>query len=86
MTICTEESDKSRVTSLSCVNKIITHSLEKLNQQIKTVYIESNGCASQFRSRYVLAFLRIYNQIFSSSSIKTRPTTVKTRWMGSVLL
>ena len=31
ITITTEETDKSRVTSLSCVNKVITHSLEKLN-------------------------------------------------------
>ena len=57
ITITSEESDKSRVTSLSYVNKIITHSLEKLNQQIKTVYIVSDGCASQFRSRYVFSHL-----------------------------
>ena len=73
MTICTEESDKSRVTSLSCVNKIITHSLEKLNQQIKTVYIESNGCASQFRSRYVLAFLRNTTKYFHRVALKRGP-------------
>ena len=57
ITITTEESDKSTVTSLSCVNKVITHSIEKLNQQIKTVYILSDGCALQFRSRYVFSLL-----------------------------
>ena len=57
ITITTEESDKLRVTSLSCVNKFITHSLEKLNQQIKTVYLASDGCASHFRSRYVMNLL-----------------------------
>ena len=31
ITITTEESDKSRITSLLFVNKAITHSLEKLN-------------------------------------------------------
>ena len=49
--ITTEESDKWIVTSLSCVNKVTTHSVEKLNQQIRTVYIVYDGCASQFRSR-----------------------------------
>ena len=46
ITITTEESDKSRVTSLSSVNKVMTHSLEKLYQQIKTVYIVSDGTIS----------------------------------------
>ena len=57
ITITSEESDKSRVISLSCVNKVITHSLEKLNQHIKTVYIVGEGCASQFRWRYVFNLL-----------------------------
>ena len=57
ITITTEESDKSRVTSLSSVNKVMTHSLEKLNQQIKTVYIVSDGCTSRFRSRYLFSLL-----------------------------
>ena len=57
ITITTEESDKSRVTSLLYASKFITHSLEKLNQQIKTMYIVSDGCASQFQSRYVFSRL-----------------------------
>ena len=31
ITITTEERDKSRVKSLSCVNKVIVHPLEKRN-------------------------------------------------------
>ena len=46
-----------RITSLSCVNKVITYSLEKHNQQIITVYIVSDGCASQFQSRHVFSLL-----------------------------
>ena len=62
--ITTEETDKLRVTSLSHVNKVITHSLEKLNQQIKTVYIVSDEYASQFRSRYVFSlFTNIHPDI-----------------------
>ena len=45
----------SRITFLSSVSKVITHALEKLNQQIKTVYIVSNGYDSQFRLRYVFS-------------------------------
>ena len=48
ITIATGESDKLGVTLLLFVNKVITQSLEKLNQQIKTVYIVSDGCASKF--------------------------------------
>ena len=73
--ITAEENDKSRVTSLSCVNKVITQSPEKLNQQIKPAYIVSDWCASQFPSRLFLAFLRIYTQILPSSGTTTRSTT-----------
>ena len=66
ITITTEESGKLRVTSLSCVNKVITYSLEKLNRQIKTVYIVSDGWASQFRSRYVF---RLHTHIYPDIAI-----------------
>ena len=49
VTITPEKSDKSRVASLSCVHKVITYSLEKINQQIQTVYIVRNWCASKFQ-------------------------------------
>ena len=64
ITITTEERDKLGVKSLSCVNKVITHSLEKLNQQIKTVCILQAMCVPRnFDYAMLLAFLRIYNQI-----------------------
>ena len=84
ITITTKESEKSRVTSLSCVNKIITHSMEKLNQQIKTVYIVSDVCASQFWSRYVLCLLtHIQRDIIEWDYSKVHHE--KGWWMGSVL-
>ena len=77
ITITTAESDKSRVKSLSCVNKVITHSLEKLNQQIKTVCILQAMCVPHnFDYAMFLAFLRIYNQILLIVTT-TRPITVK---------
>ena len=77
ITITTEESDKSRVKSLSCVNKVITHSLEKLNQQIKTVCIlQAMSVPRNFDCAMFLAFLRIYNQILLIVTTTT-PITVK---------
>ena len=57
ITVTTEENDKSRIASMSCVNKVITHSMEKIQQIISTVFIVSDGCASQFRSRFVFSLL-----------------------------
>ena len=57
ITVTTEQIDKSRVTSMSCVNKVIKHSISKVQQPIRSVSIVSDGCASQFRSRYVFSLL-----------------------------
>ena len=57
ITVTTEENDKSRIASMSCVNKVIAHSMEKIQQIISTVFIVSDGCASQFRSRFVFSLL-----------------------------
>ena len=77
ITITTEERDKSRVKSLSCVNKAITHSLEKLNQEIKTVCIlQAMRVPRNFDYAMFLVFLRIYSQILLIVTT-TRPITVK---------
>ena len=39
------------------MNKVINHSIEKIQQPIETVFIVSDGCASQFHSRYVFSLL-----------------------------
>ena len=50
----TEEKDKCRAASMSCVNKI--------NQTISNVCIVSDGCAAQFRSRFALNFLILFQK------------------------
>ena len=45
-----------------CVNKIIKHSIDKINQTISNVYIVSDGCAAQFCSRFVLNFLIFFQK------------------------
>ena len=43
-----------------CNQKVIQMAQDKLNQVINTVYIWSDGCASQFRSQYVFWTLSFY--------------------------
>ena len=43
-----------------CNQKVIQMVQSKLNQVINTVHIWSDGCASQFRSQYVLRTLSFY--------------------------
>ena len=57
ITVTTEASDKSRITAISCVDMAINHSLAKITNNIVKVFIISDGCAAQFRSRYVFMLL-----------------------------
>ena len=57
MTVTTEASDKSRITAISCVNLAINHCLTKITNTITKIFIVSDGCAAQFRSRYVFMLL-----------------------------
>ena len=83
--ITTEESDKSRVTSLSSVNKVITHSLEKSASKSELCILSAMGVPRNFDHNMFLAFLRICTQILTSSGNTTSPTTGKARWTGSVV-
>ena len=62
ITATTKEKDNCRGVSMSCVNKIITHSIDKINKTISNIYIVSDGCAAQFRSRFVFNFLISFQQ------------------------
>ena len=62
ITVTTEEKDKCRAASMSCVKKVITHSIDKINQTISNVYIDSDECAAQFRSRFVFNFLIFFQK------------------------
>ena len=58
-TITLEASDKSRMSSITCVKKVIDHILSKLVNKIDMVYIVSDGCASQFWSKFVFKLLTL---------------------------
>ena len=52
-TITSESSDRSRMASITCVKKVIDQLLWKIVNKIDMVYIVSDGCASQFWSKFV---------------------------------
>ena len=56
ITVTTESNENSRVTALSCIHKIISTIEEKVGAFTK-LYIWSDGCASQCRSRFAFSFL-----------------------------
>ena len=58
-TITSEASDKSRMASITCVNKVIDHVLEKIANKIDMVYIVSDDCDSQFRPKFVFKLLTL---------------------------
>ena len=58
-TITSEASDKSQMASITCVKKVIYYVLSKIVNKIDMVYILSDGCASQFRSKFVFKLLTL---------------------------
>ena len=88
ITVTSETSDHSRSASVSCLQKVIhfvrekyTHLPLKLN-----VIVWSDGCAAQFRSRYVFFLLsNLKRQLTLAGSI-TSGIMGKVPWMGLVAL
>ena len=63
ITITSESSDHSRIAAFSCINTIVKHMEEKLHpEKVKKVYIWSDGCASQFRSKFVFMLMTYFDQ------------------------
>ena len=88
ISVTSETSDHSRSVSVSCLQKVIhfvrekyTHLPLKLN-----VIVWSDGCAAQFRSRYVFFLLsNLKRQLTLAGSI-TSGIMGKVPWMGLVAL
>ena len=57
MTVTTEASDKSKIAAISFVNLVIKHCMTKIINKITKIFIVSDGCAAQFRSRYLFMLL-----------------------------
>ena len=66
ITLITAEKDKCHVafnkvtTHGTCSNKVIAHSIGKINQTVSNVYIASDGWAAQFRLRFGFNFLKFF--------------------------
>ena len=59
ITVATEEKDKFRAAPMSCVNKVVTYSINKMNQKISNVYNVRDGYTAQFRSRFDFIFEKV---------------------------
>ena len=63
VTVIPEASNHSRIPAFSCVNKVFNFFREKRNLPLKvTLHVWSDGCAGQFRSRYVFSLLSIMDK------------------------
>jgi len=56
VTVVTESNEHSRVTSLSCIDRIIRY-VEGIIGEVDKIFVWSDGCSAQFRSRFVFSFL-----------------------------
>ena len=55
LTITSELNDKSRDSSISCVDTAIKYVRDTIPNAVQRIHLFSDGCAAQFRSRYVFA-------------------------------
>ena len=74
-TVTSEATDHSRIAAFSCIN-LIKDSL----QNHPVFYIWSDGCASQFRSRFVFALITHFNPDTLFSGTITSVTTGRALW------
>ena len=81
-TITSEASDKSRMASITCVKKVIDHVLSKIVNKIDMVCILSDGCASQFRSKFVFKLLTLIHPDIGLEWHYNDPIMGKGQWIG----
>ena len=63
VTIVSEASDHSRIAAFTCINKVFNHIRDKHDLPLSvTLHIWSDGCAAQFRSRFVFRLLCDFSQ------------------------
>ena len=63
ITITSESSDHSRNAAFSCVNMIIQYMQKKTHpENINKVFVWSDGCASQFRSKFVFSLMTYFDK------------------------
>ena len=62
VTVTSEASEKNRIAAFSCIAKVIRFAEIKYRKQFQEIHIWSDGCAAQFRSRFVFKILTTYNR------------------------
>ena len=56
-TVTSEASDKYRMAAMTCVSKVIKQVISEIPNLMNNVYVVSNGCASQFRLKFIFKLL-----------------------------
>ena len=66
LTITSESTDHSRIAAFTCVQKVLDHLRRKYAhlQRSLRVHIWSDGCAAQFRSRYVFSLMTHFDSSY----------------------
>ena len=69
ITVVSEANDHSRIAAHTCVSKVIEYVEERMPiaNPLRRFFVWSDGCASQFRSRYVFALL---NHLHPDKNVK----------------
>ena len=57
VTVTTSASDKSRSTSMAGINKVVQYAMSEIGVPTTKVFIASDGCSAQFRSKFVFKLL-----------------------------
>ena len=61
MVVISESNDHSRISAFSCIVTIVNE-LKKLMDELRKVILWSDGCSSQFRSKFIFALLAHFDR------------------------
>ena len=75
----TEKSDHNRITSMSCLKKVIDTVETECGKSFTNVVLWSDGTGTQFWSRFIFQLLA--ETIFLNKSLLVRDTMTKSQWM-----
>ena len=61
--VISESSDDSQIAVFTCANAIVNELKKRMKGSLKKVILWSDGCSSQFRSKYVNALMTHFNKL-----------------------
>ena len=61
--VISESSDHSRIAAFTCTNTIVNELKKRIKDSMKKVILWSDGCPSQFRSKYGFALMTYFDKL-----------------------